>query len=703
MQNQYKFQWLLTIIFTLFAAVVNAQDNLTHVFLANQTRLPLTLKPKVTGNTGSVEIGKLNFAPHEITHNHASTIAVGDLIRIPEKDHNEANSSLKCKRLVSGGTNNFVAELEVQHQDSTLFTIVVESKDATPFGNTKFYYNIRRKDGTLELTAPGLQIRDDRGLQVQEAAEIEFQGVIYRLIYGVFDENQDNSDNIIYSISNKIDTINHFDPPASDTLNPNVLNVISYNTAFLMPLNISDQDENIKIKVFHKIIPKNMDFIVFQEVFEPQKAEILFENLKPYYPYHTGRHNKILIQGIGKDGGVRIVSKYPILEEKEISYSENGCEPEDFFSKFANKGVKYAKINKQGQIIHIFGTHTSEQPCDLYVMGKVMADLNIPKDEVVIMAGDFNVDMNNFDPQTNEDVYTIMLDTLNAVEPTYLSFLNDRSYTGSTSGLNHYYCCSIDGRQQLDYVFASAAHKVPKLITNRSQIGRLNEADESFGIFDMSDHEPMYSRIEFPAVSTTNTAISNCIGETVTLQTNLIESASNGRFQWYKGDNIIEGANSNTLEITISAATDFTNYSCTYSYEYMPDTVINNFFDPAYMDYQWYFRGKTRAELTTTFIVAPTDSSESCFGITTLLPQQFATAPFKIFPNPASQFIEIYGDEMSGFVFEILDIQGRKMLNETFVASGSNTRIPVKSFSPGTYFVRGTHNNQTFVAPFIKN
>jgi hypothetical protein len=121
------------------------------------------------------------------------------------------------------------------------------------------------------------------------------------------------------------------------------------------------------------------------------------------------------------------------------------------------------------------------------------------------------------------------------------------------------------------------------------------------------------------------------------------------------------------------------------------------------MDYQWYFRGKNKGELTTTFIVAPTDSTESCFGITTLLPQQFAAAPFKIFPNPASHFIEIYGDEMSGFVFEILDIQGRKMLNETFVASGSNTRIPVKNFSPGTYFVRGTHNTQTFVAPFIKN
>jgi|GEM_PF-4524963 len=680
---------------------VSAQDYHSHVFYANQSRLPVRLVPVVTGNIASVEVMKLNFLPYEITHDHSSTIAVGDLVGIKEKDHNENNASLKFDRRRLFNTNNFTGRLEVRTGNDLLFTILTEGKDVSgPY--VKIFYNIEYPDGTLELVPPGAVLADDQGVQAQVATrEILYNGEPYKLVFGVFDERFDNTDNIIFSLSNGIDTIFRYDPPITDTANPNILHITTYNPGILMPLNISDQDEDERSEVLHKAMPKNMDVIVFQEFFEPQKTEQILDSLRPWYPYHTGAHNKILISGIGKEGGVRIVSKYPILEEKEISYSENGCVPDDFFSKFANKGVKYARINKQGQMVHIFGTHTSLQPCDLYIMGQFVAAANIPEDEIVIMAGDFNVDMNRY--KNGSDDYTILLDTLNALEPTYLSFLNDPSYTGSTSGLNHMYCCNPDGRQHLDYVLVSSRHKIPYLLTNRSLQARLNEPDKSFGIFDMGDHEPVYARIAFPAIQAPQPQHATCIGQSVQLEALLEQPAPDGTIRWYKNGIEIPGAQSAILSVDISASDDFGTYQCVYTYEYMPDTVINNFFDPSYMDYQWYFRGATPGKISATIQVSPSDSAESCSGIATSLPvyEWHATT---LYPNPASQQVTLTGQSLYEFrTFDIIDITGRLMNTFPVVVSGNSQQFDVKDFPAGMYLLRGFHKDgEIFQKPFFK-
>ena len=273
---------------------------------------------------------------------------------------------------------------------------------------------------------------------------------------------------------------------------------------------------------------------------------------------------------------------------------------------------------------------------------------------------------------------------------------------GTTSGLNHYYCCNPDGKQHLDYVLVSSRHKIPSLFSNRSLMGRLNEADESFGIFDMSDHEPVYARIEFPALSHSSESLVNCIGEAVNLHTILIKTGPEGRFQWYRNEDILAGANDSTLSITLNNSSDFATYTCKYIYDYIPDTSINNFFDSTYMDYHWVFRGTTQGEIAATFSIAPTDSSEDCFGLPTLLMPNYAKVPFNLYPNPAALYIDITCNELSGFYFEIIDIQGRKMQSQSYNLSSNTARINIKNLAPGSYFIRGSKNDKIYVLPFIK-
>lgn len=675
-----------------------AQEYHSHVFFANQSRLPIQLEIENTGQISMLESMKKDFLPYEITHDHSTTIEIGDLVGIQEKDHNEGNATLKIDRRRNFGNNNFTSKIRVLTEGEKLLTIHINGSDQSgPYVHV--YYNIEYNDGTYEYNPPGKKMVDNnRDAQVAQQY-ITHDGEEYKLVFGVFNEKFDNTDNIIFSMSNLVDTIYRYDAPIQDTANPNVLHIVTYNPGILMPLNISDQDEYERAAVMHKALSKNMDVMVFQEFFEQRENQIILDNLKPWYPYQTNSHNKILIPGVGKEGGVRIVSKYPILEQDEISFIENGCDPDDFFSKFANKGVKYVKINKKGQILHIFGTHTSLQPCDLYVMGKFIADKNLPKDEVVIMAGDFNVDMNRY--KNGSDDYTKMLDTLNALEPTYLSFLNDWTYTGTTSGLNHMYCCNPHGRQQLDYVLVSAHHKVPTLLTNRSLQARLNEPDESFGIFDMGDHEPVYARIEFPEIEQSSSTVNSCIGETVVLNTHIVKHLEDYEIEWARNGTIIENEKSEILIVQLKNFEDFGNYTATFTYEYFPDTVINNFYDPSYMDYHWYFRGKTKGEIVIEFEINPETEEENCNGISTNIRYQ-EWENLQLYPNPTQNYLILKGLNNNKVErITIIDLTGRT-LQEVKIQNKENIEINAQSLSNGMYWLIGINDQgQAFRKSFV--
>lgn len=240
------------------------------------------------------------------------------------------------------------------------------------------------------------------------------------------------------------------------------------------------------------------------------------------------------------------------------------------------------------------------------------------------------------------------------------------------------------------------------MLTNRSLQARLNEPDASFGIFDMGDHEPVYARIEFPEISSNSDQTSSCIGQNITLKAQINIAAPNGTIQWYKDDAPIANAHEFELNVEVSNSEDFGNYTSKYLYEYLPDTIINNFFDPSYMSYSWYFRGITQGELELKYIVSPQDSSEECTGIITDIINR-KWNQLSLYPNPAQQQITLQGNDLNDFTsFQILDMMG-KIHSSKLADNYNNMQFDISKLPAGVYFIKGKHKNENFFQKsFIK-
>ncbi|KAF4316976.1 hypothetical protein BBO99_00008362 [Phytophthora kernoviae] len=121
------------------------------------------------------------------------------------------------------------------------------------------------------------------------------------------------------------------------------------------------------------------------------------------------------------NGGVMIVSKWPIIREAQHVY-RGACHYSDCL---AAKGVKYARllktINGKSKIFNVFATHmqawsTPEGRADRIQQAQQMRHfvdaMSIPHHEPLIFAGDFNVDNHTFG-----DEVAHLVELLGAQEP----------------------------------------------------------------------------------------------------------------------------------------------------------------------------------------------------------------------------------------------------------------------------------------------
>lgn len=154
-----------------------------------------------------------------------------------------------------------------------------------------------------------------------------------------------------------------------------------------------------------------VDVITFQEVFmggcfsDLRMRDLLTQ---AGFPYHTGTVGEPL-QWPPKDlyiinGGIMIASRYPITREKQMVF-----EYIDSFSpdRVMAKGIMYARVEKtvngQSKTYHVFNTHfifaqeddrregRLEQAQEVYEFIKAQG---IPRNEPVLIGGDFNMDWN---------------------------------------------------------------------------------------------------------------------------------------------------------------------------------------------------------------------------------------------------------------------------------------------------------------------
>lgn len=660
---------ILTILGTSFSAF--SQDTKSAVLFANHTDLEFTTSVRVTGNQDMVEIGKSDILPWEGTNHHdlgdRIVTTILDIVFNIDVSHNDNGHLVKCERFAFLGNDSYHVEIDIVHQGELVFTIDYNFLDIFFNFQNPTNYNVKYPDGSYDVENAYSLLNEQHNQPHPANRILSIDGKSYKLIYGTFDNSSDATNNLIYSLSELEPITLNYEPKPQEIEDPTILNVLTYNIGLLMPLGSNDQEERERVPVIHQAIPKNMDIIMWQEMFEQYWVNRIIDSLSEYYPYHTSPHNQAEIPGLTKNGGALIMSKHPILEEDDFSYLRDGGIEAAGESVLADKGVKYAKINKNGQIIHVFNTHTSGQAIENDAMGKWISEkLQQNYDDIVIMGGDMNT-------RIFETQYYRMVDSLHALTPNYLSLLNDPKQTkGTTWGFNHYGGGRNDSGNFIDYIFASSRFKLPIVCYNETQTYRLNILDKNFwGVFDLGDHQPVYARMLFPSIAGQISDTAVCVGDDfqISIQTTLEDYTIN----WYKDDVLLPNETTLTLSRQNIEESDWGNYRCELLYSYEADQAING----APTHYGAYVHpGANEGKLVRSFNV---DRDNLVCGLTTDIPFS-SNLMYKIYPNPMGEYITL--ESKDEILLKVSDTKGALILEKTISQS---TTIEVSDWEKGIY------------------
>jgi endonuclease/exonuclease/phosphatase family metal-dependent hydrolase len=278
--------------------------------------------------------------------------------------------------------------------------------------------------------------------------------------------------------------IEPFAPNPAELADTNALNVLAYNIYMLTPpIAYTDQNERA-IEIPNHV--HNYDAILFSEAFyNSARIDDLLPALMQEYPFVTP---VVDASGTPEDGGVFIASRWAIDTFAQIVYTD--CDGDDCL---AAKGAMYARINKMGKRFHLFATHTqawndvqnvNTRISQLRQLRDFKDSLHLPANEAVFIGGDLNVDK----IINNQNEYFGMLDSLEAIEPTYLG--HSLTYDADLS----YY--ANNDHEYLDYILPLANHLVPDTAQNQPIILR-SIADDMWGYYDLSDHFAVHGRFIF--------------------------------------------------------------------------------------------------------------------------------------------------------------------------------------------------------------
>lgn len=249
------------------------------------------------------------------------------------------------------------------------------------------------------------------------------------------------------------------------------------------------------------------DALVLTEVFDDIATASLLKQLRTEYPYQS---SEIFKAGKIMKSGTRILSRWPFVLEDNFKY--NPCEG---IQCAATRGVIHARINKQGSPYHVFATHTQSSDDDvnraarlaqLDEMGEYIRGLNIPADEAVIMAGDFNV--NKIDLPEDRDT---MESTLGATEPTNTG--HNLSYDADTNTW-----AEQPYHEYLDYTLTANDNLQPTTAYQEIFAPRSTK-DALWGEWDISDHYAARGIFTFPSEAQPERSAFPFAGDIVHFQT----------------------------------------------------------------------------------------------------------------------------------------------------------------------------------------
>jgi len=273
----------------------------------------------------------------------------------------------------------------------------------------------------------------------------------------------------------------------------NSFNVLAYNI-YMRPEYVLLNDQSDRGAVLPSKL-RGFDVIVFSEAFDNSVRNQILADLQGEYPYRTSVLGAD--RGIEQDGGVIIVSRWPITGQAQRLYG-NICTG-DFSDCLADKGVLYARIEKHGRSYHVFASHTQagdtierrQSRNQQFVIIKEFIDSRgLPDTEPVFIAGDLNVD------KYDSGEFNNMLRSLDAWYPrpfghpyTVDSTINRRA--GSLS--------------YLDYVLVSNRHLQPISAIIETLLPR--SPTPFGGDYELSDHFPVFGQFMFPSPAATMAAV----------------------------------------------------------------------------------------------------------------------------------------------------------------------------------------------------
>ena len=740
---------LLAFILSVLQMPIFAQDEFSYLQFANHTNLTLTTDYRITGAEDMVSTGQEIITPWQNPNYHEVgdrvTVVILDIVFGIYVEHVHRHFLAKCDRLGIFGDNDYGVEIDILHDENLLFTAVYSFNDIPLTFNNPTRYSIRYPDGTMDTESPYSLLSEGFNAPHEANREFMIDGTSYKLIYGTFRENIDPTGDVIFSLSESDPVSYHMEPDVSDLSDPNILNVVTYNPGILMPANSNDQEEIQRTAVTHKAMPKNMDIIVWQEFFQPYYSRRIMDSMQVDYPYRTRILNsQNIIPGVYLSGGVAIVSKWPILETREFSFQSDGVSEPSGIDVLSDKGVMYAKIDKMGQIIHVFGTHTYGINEDNTAMGKWIQETVAPnRDDIVIMAGDQNTG-------AISGQYYTMIDTFNALEPTYKSLLNPKRQSGTVWPDNHFINGGSgpdEGGNTIDYILCSEDFKFPIEYYNSVQAYRLNSTDRSFwGIYDLGDHQPVYGRFVFPSIQEEEHDSLVCPGDNFSLEVST--SLEEYIVRWKKDGEIIEGENQLILSRENIQEEDWGSYTCELLYSYSPDESINSLFgrdinidtvaeieivsydtivsidtisqDPLTIIFDtlfvpitvftgdtiisidtgryYYHPGEKIGMLVREFNVMP--DPDQCFAVTSVFDQ--TGIEIDIFPNPIKNYLNIELSHLNSnyldFDVRVYNAEGKVLYKKTIQ---DRTQIYVEQWPSGNYFVDVRHDGQTVASKVL--
>ena len=237
------------------------------------------------------------------------------------------------------------------------------------------------------------------------------------------------------------------------------LKVLFYNIQFMFPFIINEASHDRAQKIANFINSMgDIDSIVFCEAFDKNARERLILYLyKNNFKYSTPI---LTTNNYFFNGGVFIISKYPILNYKFYIYKNSiGT---DYFT---NKGVVYACIKIKNKLVNIFGTHLQAWCSYNFIRNKQIIELKefikkfkFQSDDVVIICGDFNTSLKN--------IPKIFVSPVLISKQKYSFDSSTNSFVGIDNIYTNHVLCNEKiekhKKENLDYIFNLLHTRVPE-------------------------------------------------------------------------------------------------------------------------------------------------------------------------------------------------------------------------------------------------